>query len=151
MNMTERSHSSHSALRPHLPNRRMWQAVFLVLALIPLASSILAMAIGVARFDGADIDAALDSTYRYFGGVYLGVALLALWCVRVIEQRADALVFVTGAIFLGGIGRLISIADLGAPSAVTWAVLVIELGALPLALVMRRSIVPAPVVSPATP
>ena len=84
------------------------------------------------------------STYRYFGGVYLGVALLALWCLPRIEERTRALLFATSAIFLGGVGRLISIAAVGAPGALTWAVLVIELGALPLALALRRSITTRP-------
>ncbi|MEM7322100.1 MAG: DUF4345 domain-containing protein [Actinomycetota bacterium] len=130
--------------RPFLPGKRVWQAGFLVLALIPATSAVLAMAVGVARFLDDDVDVALDSTYRYFGGVYLGVALLALWCLPRIEERANALVLATGAIFLGGIGRLISIADVGAPSTVTWFVLIIELGALFLALAMRGRIRPAP-------
>ncbi|MEM9565785.1 MAG: DUF4345 domain-containing protein [Actinomycetota bacterium] len=145
MNMTDRPHSPATSANAHLPGRRAWQAVFLVLALIPLASSILALAIGTERFVGeADVDPALDSTYRYFGGIYLGVALLALWCVARIEQRADALVFVTGSIFLGGVGRLLSIVDVGIPATSTAVILVIELGAVVLALAMRRQIRVAP-------
>ncbi len=136
--------------RPHLPRRRAWQAGFLLLAAIPTASALVALAIGVERFIDADAvgpaldSTALDSTYRYFGGVYLGVALLALWCLPRIEERANALVVATGAIFLGGIGRLISIVAVGAPSSATWFVLIIELGAMGLALVMRSRIRPQP-------
>ncbi len=133
--------------RPHLPGRRGWQAGFLVLASIPTVSALFALVIGVERFvDADDVDAALDSTYRYFGGVYLAVALLALWCLPRIEERANALVIATAAIFLGGIGRLVSIAHVGAPSSATWLVLIIELGAVFLAVAMRRSIRPAPMV-----
>ncbi|MEM9893534.1 MAG: DUF4345 domain-containing protein [Actinomycetota bacterium] len=118
--------------------------MFTVLALIPSSTSILTLVVGMARFVDADeVNVALDSNLRYLGGVYLALALLALWCVIRIEERADGLVFVAGAIFLGGIGRLISIADVGAPGTYTWFVLVIELGALFLALAMRRSIRPA--------
>ncbi|MEM9042749.1 MAG: DUF4345 domain-containing protein [Actinomycetota bacterium] len=142
--MTTRSHSASSPRHVHLPRRRIWQAAFLVLALIPTISSFLMLAVGVERFlEPGQIDAALDSTYRYLGGVYLGVALVAWWCIPRIEERSAALVAVTGAIFLGGIGRLVSIADLGAPSAATWAFLVIELGAVFLALALRRSLRPA--------
>lgn len=130
---------------PHLPGRRVWQVVFLALALIPTTTSIITMALGMERFVDADeVVVGLDSNFRYLGGVYLGVALLVIWGVLRIEERAQALVFVAGAIFLGGIGRLISIADVGAPGIYTWFVLVIELGALFLALAMRRSIRPAP-------
>lgn len=128
----------------HLPRRRLWQTIFTVLALIPSSTSILTLVVGMARFVDADeVIVALDSNFRFLGGVYLALALLALWCVVRIEERADGLVFVAGAIFLGGIGRLISIADVGAPGTYTWFVLVIELGALFLALAMRRSIRPA--------
>ncbi|MEM7275072.1 MAG: DUF4345 family protein, partial [Actinomycetota bacterium] len=132
MNVSDRSHYEPEL---YLPRRRAWQGVFLVLNLIPLVSASLALAVGIDRFVDADgVDVALDSTYRYFGGIYLGVALLGLWTIVQIERRASALVFVTAAIFLGGIGRLISIADHGAPSIVTWFVLIIELGAVVLAL-----------------
>lgn len=132
-----------------LPNRRAWQAGFLVLTLIPTVSALLALAIGAGRFvevgsAGSDTGdgVALDSTYRYFGGVYLAVALLALWCLPRVEERANALVFATGAIFFGGIGRLISIAEFGPPSNTTWLVLVIEFGAVFLAIFMRSRIGP---------
>ncbi|MEM9515551.1 MAG: DUF4345 domain-containing protein [Actinomycetota bacterium] len=138
--MTERSHSSSSDEVPDLPHRRAWQVAFLVLALIPTISSILALAVGVARFDVDPVDPALDSTYRYFGGIYLGVALLVLWCLPRLEERTHALIFATGAIFLGGVGRLISIAAVGAPGAFTWAVLVIELGAVFLALALHKRV-----------
>jgi hypothetical protein len=137
---------------PYLPRRRAWQAGFFVLALIPTASALFAVGVGAARFvdddrgggvGAVEVDAALDSTYRYFGGVYLGVALLALWCLPRIEARANALVFATGAIFLGGVGRLISAVDVGAPTNATWLVLVIEMGAVFLALIMRSRIRPA--------
>ena len=112
-----------------------------MLTLIPLVSAALALAVGIERFVDTDrVDVALDSTYRYFAGIYLGVALLALWSIAEIERRATALVFATAAIFLGGIGRLISIADHGAPSNATWFVLIIELGAVVLAWFMSRRI-----------
>lgn len=138
MNVSDRS---HSGLELHLPGRRTWQGVFLVLTLIPLVSASLGLAVGIERFvDNEQVDVALDSTYRYFAGIYLGVALLALWSIAHIERRATALVFATAAIFLGGFGRLISIADHGVPSNATWFVLIIELGAVVLALLMSRRI-----------
>lgn len=124
-----------------VPRRRAWQTVFLLLGLIPASTSVLALVVGTERFvEASDVDVALDSTFRYFGGVYLGVALLVLWCVPKIEARSSALVFAGGAIFLGGLGRLASIADVGAPGTYTWFVLVIELGAVFLALELRRRV-----------
>lgn len=124
-----------------LPRRRLIQAVFLVLALIPTVSSMLTIAVGVDRFaDSTAIEPALDNTYRYLGGVYLAVALLALWSIARIEERIEYLVFVAAAIALGGVGRLVSVADVGAPSGLTWYVLIIEFGAVFFATAVRRAV-----------
>ncbi|MEM8904259.1 MAG: DUF4345 domain-containing protein [Actinomycetota bacterium] len=140
MNMTDRPLSATDTGR-ELPRRRAWHAAFAVLALIPAVTSVLTLVVGVERFVAVDdVDVALDSTYRYLGGVYLGLVLLAVWAIRRIEERADALIVVTGAIFLGGIGRLVSIVDHGVPSPGTWGALVIELGSLGLALTLRRNL-----------
>jgi hypothetical protein len=134
---------------PYLPRKRLWQAVFSVLVLVVTSSSLIAMGIGLERFISADdissddVNVAMDNTYRYFGGIYLGVALLALWSVARIEQRANALVVATGAVFLGGLGRIIAIVNYGAPSTAILLALIVELGAVFLALIMRRTIRPA--------
>lgn len=134
---------SHPAGQLVLPRRRLWQVVFLALALIPAVSSIIAIVVGVDRFvDGSEIDPALDNTYRYLGGVYLGVALMAIWSIVRIEQRFPTLLLATAAISLGGAGRLVSMLDVGAPSGLAWSVLVIEFGAVVLALGVRRTIGP---------
>lgn len=115
--------------------------VFLVLSLLPATFALLAIIVGSERFvDDAATNVALDNNYRYLGGIYLAVSLLALWSVREIEDRVDALTFATGAIFLGAFGRLVSIAELGVPSGTTWVVLAVELSALPLAMTFRRSL-----------
>ncbi|MEL6985196.1 MAG: hypothetical protein AAFO29_22380, partial [Actinomycetota bacterium] len=49
--------------RPHLPRKRAWQAGFLVLALIPTVSALIALAIGVERFIDTDaVDPVVDTT-----------------------------------------------------------------------------------------
>lgn len=121
--------------------RRRLQVVFLVLAHIPTTTSLMTLAVGSARFvDAAAIDVPLDNTYRYLGGIYLAVALLVLWCVPQLEQRIEGLVFASGAIFLGAVGRLVSIVDVGSPGAYIWFVLVLELGLLPFTLLLRQRV-----------
>lgn len=125
----------------HLPHRRAWQVAFSSVALIPTSAALWTYAQGVERFvEPADVDVALDSTYRYYGGVYFAVALLVWWSLPRIEQRAPYLVFAAGAIFLGGMGRIVSIVQHGAPATATWFVLVLELGAVVAAAVMQRSV-----------
>lgn len=58
----------------------------------------------------------LDSNLRFFGGMALGLGLILLWIVPSIERQAALFRAVWICAVLGGIGRLISAATLGAPS-----------------------------------
>jgi hypothetical protein len=57
----------------------------------------------------------LDSNLRFFGGVWLGLGVAILWLVPRIETETALFRVIWGAIFLGGIGRLLSILLVGAP------------------------------------
>ena len=57
----------------------------------------------------------LDSNLRFFGGVWLGLGVAILWLVPSIEKQGVLFRAIWGAIFLGGIGRLLSIVFLGLP------------------------------------
>jgi hypothetical protein len=58
----------------------------------------------------------LDSNLRFFGGMGLGLGLILLWIVPAIERHAILFRAVWFCAFLGGIGRLISVAVVGSPS-----------------------------------
>jgi hypothetical protein len=57
----------------------------------------------------------LDSNLRFFGGVWLGLGVAILWLVPSIEKQGVLFRVIWGAIFLGGIGRLLSMVFLGLP------------------------------------
>ena len=57
----------------------------------------------------------LDSNLRFFAGVWLGLGIALLWTVPSIERQGALFRTIWGAIFLGGVGRLLSMATLGAP------------------------------------
>jgi outer membrane scaffolding protein for murein synthesis (MipA/OmpV family) len=59
----------------------------------------------------------LDSNLRFFAGVWLGLGITMLWLVPSIERQGTLFRAIWGAIFLGGVGRLLSLASLGAPPA----------------------------------
>jgi hypothetical protein len=60
-------------------------------------------------------NALVDSNLRFFSGVWLGFGVAMLWIVPRIEKEAAVFRVLWGMIFVGGIGRLISMLALSAP------------------------------------
>jgi len=98
--------------------RRALQIATVVLALVPILTGIITM-LGVSdplyASSGVPALPVLDSNLRFFGGVWLGLGLALLWLVPRIERESVLFRVVWGGIFLGGIGRLLSIGMVGAP------------------------------------
>jgi hypothetical protein len=57
----------------------------------------------------------LDSNLRFFSGVWLGLGLALFWLIPNIEKQTVLFRAIWGAIFLGGVGRLLSMLLLSAP------------------------------------
>jgi hypothetical protein len=89
-----------------------------------------------------DVPNALDKQFRYLAGVYAGAVTGALWwAIPRIEQRIVAVRIAAGAVFLGGIGRCISMVAVGPPGDPTMiGGLVLELGVVPLLVAWQRRI-----------
>lgn len=98
--------------------RRALQIATAALALVPILTGIITM-LGVSdplyASSGVPALPVLDSNLRFFGGVWLGLGLALLWLVPRIESEGVLFRVVWGGIFLGGIGRLLSIVMVGAP------------------------------------
>ena len=101
-------------------NKRPLQVVTAGLGLIPVVTGAVAMlgvddplyaSIGLPR------STLLDGNLRFFAGVWLGLGIALLWVVPSIERQGTVFRVVWGAVFLGGVGRLLSLASLGAPPA----------------------------------
>jgi outer membrane scaffolding protein for murein synthesis (MipA/OmpV family) len=101
-------------------NKRPLQVVTAALGLIPVVTGAVAM-LGVDdplyATIGLPRSALLDSNLRFFAGVWLGLGIALLWVVPSIERQGTLFRAVWGAVFLGGVGRLLSTASLGAPPA----------------------------------
>lgn len=104
------------------------QIVLGILSLIPMLVSILGITQGTGRFlpEGA-IAANFDSHYRYITGYYFSLSLIAWWIIPRIEKHTTILRIICGGIFLGGIGRLISMSQVGIPQPSAIAFTILEL------------------------
>lgn len=68
----------------------------------------------------------LDSNLRFFGGMGFGLGLFLLWIIPSLERQAVLFRAVWLCAFLGGVGRLISLAAVGSPSSLLIGFTVIE-------------------------
>src|SRR3989344_5004230 len=104
--------------------RRLLQATTAVMALIPVATGVLTM-MGIYdpiyRTSGLPSDALLDGNLRFFGGVWLALGLAMGSLVPRIEREGRLFAVLWGAVFLGGVGRALSMAFLGLPPAIRCA------------------------------
>lgn len=63
-----------------------------------------------------DVSPALDSQFRYMSGLYVAIGIGMLWVAWKAEQAAALFTVLVLAAFLGGVGRLISLGDVGLPN-----------------------------------
>jgi len=99
--------------------------------------------IGGLRSLGANLtesgfsDPVTDNVIRFFAGIWIGVGLLLILFLRDLKRYQPAMLALIGIIFLGGIGRIISIFQYGMPEDTTGASiitlgLVVEIGLMPI-------------------
>jgi hypothetical protein len=94
------------------------QVATAVLALIPIATgavTLLGIKDPLYRTFALPPTPILDSNLRFFGGIWLGLGLALLWSVPSIEHQGVLFRVVWGAVFLGGVGRLLSWLLIGPP------------------------------------
>lgn len=85
------------------------QIVLGLFSLVPLAFAVMGMASGPAGLDpGGSVAAAVDNQFRYLSGMYVVVTLLLWSIIPEIEKHFRTAAIICAALFIGGIGRLIS-------------------------------------------
>ncbi len=127
-------------------SRILLQVVTTLLALVPIITGIAGMALGPAELLNfspiatTDPHNVLDSNYRYFSGLWLTLGLCLLYTVRSIETEGLIFRLVWGAIFIGGIGRAISMFYVGMPLPPFIGFTALELIGTPLFIFWQSSI-----------
>jgi hypothetical protein len=98
--------------------KRPLQMAMCALGAIPVVTGILTM-LGLSdpiySSAGLPADALLDSNLRFFGGLWLVLGLAVYWLVPRVETETALFRTLWFMIFMGGIGRLISMFFLGLP------------------------------------
>lgn len=114
-----------------------------LLAAVPTITGLIAMA-GISDPLYASLhlprDATFDSNLRFYGGVWFGLGLAAFWLVPRIEHETALFTTVWGAIFFGGVGRLLSLLLVGVPLLPFVAFTALEIVGGPLFILWQRRI-----------
>lgn len=130
-------------------------AVF-IWALLPLLTGLMDIIVGPSAWAGVGVmlspagfaDQVLDSQVRFLGTLWFGYGVLLLCCIRQPQKYAAILRGALAIIFIGGIARLISIAQAGMPETESGrgfivVALVIELILMPALLWWQHRVSPA--------
>jgi hypothetical protein len=119
-----------------LMSRLLLQIVTGLLGVATLALGSMQLGLGVDSpiYAAADLPdfPMLDSNLRFFGGMAIGLALALLWILPTIERQTLLFRIAWGCAFLGGIGRLVSVAAVGTPSTLLLVFTWIEIVGAPL-------------------
>jgi len=125
-------------------SKRLLQVVNLVLAMWIIFRAGLTVLEGTDNplYGTAGVPAlpALDSNLRFLGGTGLALAAILIWITPAIERHTVLFRTVWGCRFIGGIGRLVSIAIVGSPPIPMLALTVSEVFIIPPLLFWQRAI-----------
>jgi hypothetical protein len=114
------------------------QAVVAAATLVPLSIASISLVRGPAWLgQAAPVATDLDSHFRYLSGIFLALGLGFASCIPAIERKGPRLRLLGGMVIAGGLGRLWSLTQVGAPSTGHLVGLCIELGLVPVVLVWQ--------------
>jgi hypothetical protein len=122
--------------------RRLLQAAVALGCLVPLAAGGAGMLNGATMIRGLHppLPTDLDSHYRYLSGLLFGIGLGFASCIPAVERRGPVFRRLGGIVIVGGLARLLSLAEAGRPSGGHLFGLAMELGAVPLLLLWQARV-----------
>jgi Domain of unknown function (DUF4345) len=110
------------------PERRALQIAVALGSVIPISAGAVGVLLGPAMVAAGPAAASdLDSHFRYLSGLLLAIGFGFASTIPRIEARGGRFQLLTSLVIAGGIGRLVSLLTIGAPSPVMIAALVMEL------------------------
>ena len=95
---------------PMLMSQRIVQGCLFLVAAVAVLGGTLQMYLGQPATSPR-----LDNVHRFMAGVYLGTGVISFWAARTIRQQGTLVYLLALGVLLAGIGRLISISQVGLP------------------------------------
>ena len=89
-------------------SQRVVQVCLFLLAAIGMFGGTLQMVLGQP-----DTTPRLDNVHRFMAGIYFGSALIALWAGVTVRRQGTLVFLIAIAVFLGAMGRLVSMSQVG--------------------------------------
>ncbi len=114
---------------------RTWLQVLIGLfAVTDIFIALLHITLGPSVIPGSiPVNATMDSEDRFYATLFLAYGVALLWCIPDIENKSRVVYFLMATFFVGGLARLVSMAQVGLPNDFFIAMTAIEL-ILPLVL-----------------
>lgn len=126
---------------------RAFKVVIAITGLFIAITGLMEMVLGPAALPGDEhATPSADSNYRFFAASWLAVGVALLTTIKNNSQVIIRAVAAT--VFAGGLARLISLATAGAPQAMIYGLLTIELVVPPLLVLWHHRLVKAEAVRP---
>ena len=124
--------------------RRALQISMLTLSFIPFLIGVMKFVNGAGQFLPSDqIFPEIDSQLRFYSVWFMFFFFITIWIVRNLDTAGPVMMIVYGTMGLGGLARLYSMSQLGAPDPVMLGATVVEL-ATPLFILWHRAVVRTP-------
>ncbi|KAA2235396.1 DUF4345 domain-containing protein [Salinarimonas soli] len=111
--------------------RRWLQGAVALGCLVPLSAGLAGVVLGPA-LTGDQAGVAGDSHYRYLSGLLLGIGIMFVSTIPGIERKGPRFRLLTGIVVIGGLGRALGYARMGAPDLAITLALGMELAVTPL-------------------
>lgn len=119
---------------------RAFQVVLAVLGLFIAGTGLLEVVLGpsVLLPGSPEAGPTLDSNYRFFAVMWLAIGVALLSAVRRVREATTVVRFVSAAVFVGGLARLVSWLATGQPHAMMLVLLAVELTVPPFLVLWQR-------------
>jgi hypothetical protein len=97
--------------------KRGLQITLAILSMVPIWIGTIGIVLGTVRWLPASmVTPDFDSHYRYIAGYYLSLGMLGLWVIPRIERHTHLFRIICASVFMGGVGRVASILQVGFPN-----------------------------------
>lgn len=114
---------------------KVLKSLVVIMGVACVAIGVLHFSLGTASVPGeGTAGATVDSRERFYGAIFIGYGLAWIWASRQSPMPATVIRWLAAIFFLGGIGRLVSMAVDGQPNWFQTVLTVVEIALPPLYL-----------------